>query len=50
VGKTTLIQQLLKNYHDNFLSEECSEEQLMERYFCLREIHGMGIDKAAALR
>jgi alkylation response protein AidB-like acyl-CoA dehydrogenase len=41
------------DYNTIFLPEEWSEEQLMIRDmvkdFCLQEIHGMGIDKAAAL-
>ncbi|MFN8300233.1 MAG: acyl-CoA dehydrogenase family protein [Chitinophagales bacterium] len=41
------------DYKDIFLPEEWSEEQLMVRDmvkdFCLKEIHGLGIDKAAAL-
>jgi alkylation response protein AidB-like acyl-CoA dehydrogenase len=41
------------DYKTIFLPEEWSEEQLMIRDmvkdFCLQEIHGMGIDKAAAL-
>lgn len=41
------------DYRSVFLPEEWSEEQLMIRDmvkdFCLQEIHGLGIDKAAAL-
>lgn len=41
------------DYRDIFLPEEWTEEQLMVRDmvkdFCLKEIHGLGIDKAAAL-
>ncbi len=41
------------DYKNIFLPEEWNEEQLMVRDmvkdFCLKEIHGLGIDKAAAL-
>ncbi|MBK7148115.1 MAG: acyl-CoA dehydrogenase family protein [Bacteroidetes bacterium] len=41
------------NYNDVFLPEDWTEEQLMIRDmvkdFCLQEIHGLGIEKAAAL-